>query len=63
MLSVGEISEIEAYAKKLIKELAPGGGYIFSSGHSITPEITVNRFFAAQNIKEKYGTYPINIPG
>jgi uroporphyrinogen decarboxylase len=62
MLAIGEISEIEEYAKQLIRELAPGGGYIFSSGHSINPAITIDRFEAMQNIKRKYGTYPINVP-
>ncbi|MHA1488189.1 MAG: uroporphyrinogen decarboxylase family protein [Promethearchaeota archaeon] len=63
MLAMGKISEIEAYAKRLIKEIAPGGGYIFSSGHSINPAVTIDRFEAMQNIKRKYGTYPIkNIP-
>ncbi|MFX1309716.1 MAG: uroporphyrinogen decarboxylase family protein [Promethearchaeota archaeon] len=62
MLATGEISEIEAYAKRLIRELAPGGGYIFSSGHSINPAISLNRFLAMQNIKKKYGNYPINVP-
>ncbi|MFX0073419.1 MAG: uroporphyrinogen decarboxylase family protein [Candidatus Hermodarchaeota archaeon] len=61
MLAAGEISEIENYTKKLIKELAPGGGYILSSGHSINPAVTVDRFLAMHNIKEKYGKYPINI--
>ncbi|TES97495.1 MAG: hypothetical protein E3J90_06855 [Promethearchaeota archaeon] len=61
MLAIGEIFEIEDYAKKLIRELAPGGGYIFSSGHSINPAITLDRFEAMQNIKRKYGKYPINI--
>jgi len=62
MLAIGEISEIEAYAKKLIRELAPGGGYIFGSGHSINPAVTIDRFEAMQNIKRKYGNYPINVP-
>ena len=62
MLAMGEISEIEDYAKKLIRELAPGGGYIFSSGHSINPAVTVDRFEAMQNIRREYGTYPINVP-
>ena len=61
MLTLGDIAEIEAYAKKLIRELAPGGGYIFSSGHSINPAVTVDRFLAMQNIKKKYGNYPIGI--
>ncbi|MFX0187187.1 MAG: uroporphyrinogen decarboxylase family protein [Candidatus Hodarchaeota archaeon] len=62
MLALGEISEIETYAKRLIRELAPGGGYIFSSGHSINPAVTVDRFEAMQNIRRDYGTYPINVP-
>jgi uroporphyrinogen decarboxylase len=62
MLATGDISEIENYAKRLLKEIAPGGGYIFSSGHSINPAITIDRFEAMQNIRRKYGKYPINIP-
>lgn len=62
MLAYGEIYEIETYAKQLIRELAPGGGYIFASGHSINPVIPVEHFEAMQNIKRKYGNYPINIP-
>ena len=61
MLASAEIAEIEDYAIKLIKEIAPGGGYIFSSGHSINPVITVDRFEAMHNIKRKYGNYPITI--
>ncbi len=59
MLARGKISEIESYTKRLIRELAPGGGYIFSSGHSINPAITVDRYEAMVKIREKYGTYPI----
>jgi len=62
MLALGKISEIEEYAKRLIRELAPGGGYIFGSGHSIHPAVTLDRFEAMQNIRKKYGNYPINIP-
>ncbi|MHA2051336.1 MAG: uroporphyrinogen decarboxylase family protein [Promethearchaeota archaeon] len=61
LLAMGEISEIEANAKKLISELAPEGGYIFGSGHSINPAVTVDRFEAMQNIRRKHGNYPINI--
>jgi uroporphyrinogen decarboxylase len=61
MLATGGISEIKNYAQKLIRELAPGGGYIFSSGHSINPAVTIDRFEAMQNVKRKYGKYPITI--
>jgi uroporphyrinogen decarboxylase len=62
MLSTGTIAEIEKYSTRLIKELAPEGGYIFSSGHSINPAVTLDRFQTALRIREKYGNYPINIP-
>ncbi|MFX0081900.1 MAG: uroporphyrinogen decarboxylase family protein [Candidatus Hodarchaeota archaeon] len=62
VLAIGEIFEIEEYAKRLIRELAPGGGYIFGSGHSINPAVTIDRFEAMQNIRRKYGKYPIKVP-
>ena len=62
LLALGEIYEIEEYAKRLIRDLAPGGGYIFGSGHSINPAITIDRFEAMQNIRRKFGNYPINVP-
>jgi len=62
MLAEGTIPEIEEYSKRLIRELGPGGGYIFSSGHSINPAITVDRWEAVMRVREKYGNYPINVP-
>lgn len=62
MLATGSIKEIEDYSKKLIRELAPGGGYIFSSGHSINPAVTVDRWQAVMKTRENFGNYPINVP-
>ncbi|MHA1135090.1 MAG: uroporphyrinogen decarboxylase family protein [Candidatus Thorarchaeota archaeon] len=59
MLAEGTIAEIEEYSKKLLLELGPGGGYIFSSGHSINPAVTIDRWEAVMRMREKYGTYPI----
>ncbi|MHA2322474.1 MAG: uroporphyrinogen decarboxylase family protein [Candidatus Thorarchaeota archaeon] len=59
MLTKGTVSEVEEYTKRLILELAPGGGYIFSSGHSISPGVTIDNWEAVIRIREKYGTYPI----
>jgi uroporphyrinogen decarboxylase len=60
MLATGTTKEIEDYAKKLIVELAPGGGYIFSSGHSINPAVTLDRWQTVMRIREKFGNYPIS---
>ena len=62
LLAVGEIHEIEDYAKRLLRECAPGGGYIFASGHSINPAITLDRFEAMQKIRQVHGKYPLHVP-
>jgi uroporphyrinogen decarboxylase len=62
MLAMGTIQEIEEYSKKLLREVAPGGGYIFSSGHSINPAVTLDRWEAVMRIREEYGSYPIDVP-
>jgi uroporphyrinogen decarboxylase len=50
---------IRSYTKKLIKKIAPGGGFILSSGHSINPAVKLENFLAMREILEKYGGYPI----
>jgi uroporphyrinogen-III decarboxylase len=52
---------IENYTKNLIKKLAPGGGFILSSGHSINPSIKLENYLAMHDTLKKYGTYPISI--
>ena len=52
---------IENYTKNLIKKLAPGGGFILSSGHSINPSVKLENYLAMHDTLKKYGTYPISI--
>ncbi len=52
---------IQSYTKKLIKEIAPGGGFILSSGHSINPAIKKENFLAMHETLVKYGKYPIRV--
>ncbi len=52
---------IKSYTKKLIKEIAPGGGFILSSGHSINPAIKLENFLAMYETLDKYGKYPISV--
>jgi len=52
---------IEEYVKKLIKQLAPGGGFILSSGHSINPAVKLENFLIMYETLKKYGKYPIQI--
>jgi len=53
---------IREYTKKLLKEVAPGGGFVLASGHSINPAVKLENFLAMRQIAEKYGKYPINLP-
>lgn len=52
---------IREYTKKLIKEIAPGGGYILSSGHSINPAVKLENFLEMHETLKKHGKYPIKI--
>lgn len=56
-----EPSVIQEYVKKLIKEIAPGGGFILSSGHSINPAIKLENFLIMHETPKKFGKYPISI--
>ena len=60
-LSDKEPAIIRDYTKKLIKNIAPGGGFILSSGHSINPSVKLNNFLAMRETLEKFGNYPIMI--
>jgi uroporphyrinogen decarboxylase len=51
--------EIKHYTKKLLKKVAPGGGFILSSGHSINPAVKLENFLAMRKVLETYGKYPI----
>ncbi len=53
--------DIKNCVKKLIKELAPGGGYILSSGHSINPAVKLENFLTMHETLKQYGTYPIQV--
>jgi len=58
-LSDKEPSIIKDYTKKLIKKIAPGGGFVLSSGHSINPSVKLDNFLAMRETLEKFGNYPI----
>ena len=58
-LSDKDPQTILEYTKNLIKHIAPGGGFILSSGHSINPAIKLENFLAMREALQKYGKYPI----
>lgn len=60
-LSDKDPDTIRAYTKRLIKELAPGGGFILASGHTINPAIKLENYLAMRETLEKYCSYPIKV--
>jgi uroporphyrinogen decarboxylase len=46
---------------KRIKDLAPGGGYIFSSGHNIQANMPPENIIRLFELGKEYGKYPINV--
>lgn len=58
-LSDKDPETIRNNVKELLKRVAPGGGFILSSGHSINPAIKLENFIAMRETLEKYGKYPI----
>ncbi len=52
---------IRNYVKELIDKLAPEGGFILSSGHSINPAVKLENFLVMHETLNKYGKYPIQI--
>ncbi len=60
-LSIGTPEQVEEEVKKRIKEIAPGGGYIVSSGNSITSYCKPENVIAMAKAIQKYGKYPIGI--
>jgi uroporphyrinogen decarboxylase len=52
--------EVIADALYRMRHLAPGGGYIFSSGHNIQANMPPENIVALFDTAKKYGTYPID---
>ena len=55
--------EVVADVLYRIRHLAPGGGYIFSSGHNIQANMPAENIVALFDTAREYGTYPIDTEG
>ncbi|MGC9004031.1 MAG: uroporphyrinogen decarboxylase family protein [bacterium] len=60
-LSRGTPEEVEEEVKRLLKEVAPGGGYCLGSSNSITEYVPLENYKAMLESGLKYGKYPISI--
>lgn len=61
ILGMGTVEDVDAEVKELIHNIAPGGGYIVSSGNSLAGYLIPENVRALTKAVQKYGRYPINI--
>ena len=57
VLSFGTVSEVEDEVKRRIDELAPGGGFVFSSIHNVQAEVPPQNTVAMFRTALEYGVY------
>jgi len=59
ILGMGTPAEVDAEVRWLIREIAPEGGYIASSGNSLAGYLQPENVIALSQAVQKYGRYPI----
>ncbi len=61
LLGMGTPGEVEAEVYGLIRDVAPGGGYILTSGNSLAGYLLPENVRAMAAAVKKYGRYPISL--
>jgi uroporphyrinogen decarboxylase len=59
ILPHGTPDEVRAEVRRVIGELAPGGGYLLSSVHTIMDDVPAENILAMVDAAEAFGTYPL----
>ncbi|NMC06811.1 MAG: hypothetical protein GYA24_16455 [Candidatus Lokiarchaeota archaeon] len=59
VLSHGTPADVHAYVTRLIHDVAPGGGFIISSSHSVVPSCKFDNYRAYVLARLRAGKYPI----
>lgn len=60
-LGRGTPGEVDEEVRGLIQDIAPGGGYIISSGNSLAGYLLPENVLAMRDAIQKYGSYPIDL--
>ena len=61
ILGLGTPEQTDAEVRDLIRHVAPGGGYIVTSGNSIATYLRPENVLAMSQAVARYGTYPIDL--
>jgi len=59
ILPYGTSQEVDNEVRRRIKDLAPGGGFVFTMVHNIQPDVPPENVIAMFRAAIKYGHYPI----
>jgi len=59
ILPSGTPDDVRAEVKRVIQILAPGGGYMLSSVHTVMDDVPAENILAMVDAVEEFGTYPI----
>ena len=60
LLTRGTPDEVDAEVRALIRDLAPGGGYILTSGNSLTSYLQPGNVLAMTEAGRRWGSYPVS---
>lgn len=60
LLVTGTPAEIDGQVLRLMREVAPGGGYVFSTSNSVLMDVPQENLEAMLDAARRYGQYPIN---
>jgi uroporphyrinogen decarboxylase len=61
LLGAGTPEEVDEEVRGLIRDVAPGGGYIVTSGNSLAGYLKPENVLALSAAVKKYGRYPISL--
>jgi uroporphyrinogen decarboxylase len=60
ILGMGTPAEVEREVRGLIQDVAPGGGYILTSGNSLASYVRPENVLVMVDAVQKYGWYPMD---
>ena len=61
LLSRGTPDMVAARTKELLRDIAPGGGYLLGSSNSITYYVPLENYRAMLDTLERFGSYPLSL--
>jgi uroporphyrinogen decarboxylase len=61
ILGLGTPEQVDEEVRALIRDVAPGGGYIITSGNSLASYLDADNVRAMSRAVRAYGSYPVSL--